>query len=369
VDHVYCADNVTPRGPLRSVPGLTVHPVGLAHPFEKYSLLRRTKSEVDVGRKYAAALRAQRPDVVIAANMPVLSLAMLTTAAQQHQRPVVAWLQDIQSGLALTMLPRPLRRLAQVLAHVERKALGQATAVVAISDALAEEIARWRGLDAERITVIENWAPVTNIVPVDKSNPWSRAHDLAGRFTFMYSGTLGRKHQPGLLLQLARQLHVVDPEARVVVISETEEARKLAAAAADEDLGTLVHLPYQPFDELSNALGSADVLVALLEPDASAFCVPSKVTSYMCAARPVLANIPQDNLAAQLLTERSGAGLVSSNLDDFLANARLLHDDTEGRWLRGEAGRRYAEANFRIDQKVDRFAYILTSVIGTRRSG
>jgi glycosyltransferase involved in cell wall biosynthesis len=57
-------------------------------------------------------------------------------------------------------------------------------------------------------------------------------------------------------------------------------------------------LPFQPADDLPDVLGSADVLVALLEPDATKFSIPSKVLSYMAAGRPILGLMPADNPAA-----------------------------------------------------------------------
>ena len=53
-------------------------------------------------------------------------------------------------------------------------------------------------------------------------------------------------------------------------------------------------LPYQPFGRLSEVLASADVLVALLESDAGAYSVPSKVLTYLAAGRPILGAIPAE---------------------------------------------------------------------------
>ncbi|MCE0445535.1 hypothetical protein LT493_12320 [Streptomyces tricolor] len=54
-------------------------------------------------------------------------------------------------------------------------------------------------------------------------------------------------------------------------------------------------------------LGTGDVLVVLLGPDAGQFSVPSKTLSYLCAGRPVLGLMPADNLAARLLRQAGSA--------------------------------------------------------------
>jgi hypothetical protein len=66
-------------------------------------------------------------------------------------------------------------------------------------------------------------------------------------------------------------------------------------------------LDYQPYGQLAEVLATADVLVALLESSAGIFSVPSKVLAYLCAARPLLASMPKENLAARTI-ERAGAG-------------------------------------------------------------
>jgi glycosyltransferase involved in cell wall biosynthesis len=105
------------------------------------------------------------------------------------------------------------------------------------------------------------------------------------------------------------------------------------------------------------------VLVAILEPDAANFSVPSKVLSYLCAARPVLAAIPSTNLASRVIT-KAEAGLVVDPADEggFLAAAARLHGDSALRETLGKAGRRYAEGNFSIGPIADRFERLLAGV-------
>ena len=108
-------------------------------------------------------------------------------------------------------------------------------------------------------------------------------------------------------------------------------------------------------------LASADVLVALLETDAGAFSVPSKVLTYLSAGRPILAAIPAVNRAARTIAD-AGAGIVVEPGDrGALVNAaqRLASDDA----LRGAcaaAWRRYADTAFDIEAITDRFEAVLS---------
>ena len=109
-------------------------------------------------------------------------------------------------------------------------------------------------------------------------------------------------------------------------------------------------------------LASADVLVAILEPDAGIFSVPSKVLSYLCAGRAVLAAMPVENLAARIIA-REDAGRVADPADaeSFVARARELLADGALRARLGANARAYAEDRFRIADIGDRFERILAA--------
>jgi glycosyltransferase involved in cell wall biosynthesis len=85
--------------------------------------------------------------------------------------------------------------------------------------------------------------------------------------------------------------------------------------------------------------------------------VPSKILSYLCAGRPVLAAMTPTNTAARILDQRAHAGLVVGPDDDhaFGAAALRLAKDPVLREELGRNGRAYAEAHFSTDQVLDRF--------------
>jgi putative colanic acid biosynthesis glycosyltransferase WcaI len=206
--------------------------------------------------------------------------------------------------------------------------------------------------------VIENWAPLDELPALPRDNEWAREHGLVDRFVFLYSGTLGFKHDPSLLLELARWAGA--DESVVAVVSEGPGSDWLAREGASEP--GLLLLPYQPYERLPEVLASADVLLALLEPEAGAFSVPSKVLTYLCAARPLLVAMPGENLAARIV-ERSGGGIVVSPqpVDALVAAAARLRSDKGLRTDLGRRARSYAEAAFDPEAVADRFERVIES--------
>ena len=354
VTHTWCSSNLTPHGDLRGGEGVTAVPVDSGGSFEKYRLVSRVRSEVVYGLRTARLVWRSRPDAVLTSNVPRISLALIALAARLRRARWVLWLQDLQSGLAEQSLRGPARIGSSWLRLLEHGLIRNADAVVVIDEGL---VAAVLDAGASSPTVIRNWAVVDDLPLRPKDNPWAREHGLdPERFVYLYAGTLGRKHPAELLVALAEEL----PEAQVVVVSEGVGAEWLAEARAARGLGNLVLLPFQPHDRLAEVLASADVLVAVLDAGAGAFSVPSKVLSYLCAGRAILAAIPEENGAARVVAQEANAGVViAPDVDAMRAAARALADDPAQRARFAAAARRYSEATFDVDDKAARFDALL----------
>jgi colanic acid biosynthesis glycosyl transferase WcaI len=321
----------------------------------------RLADERKYGMELAQRIKQFEPNVVLSGNCPLDAQAAALASAHGVGAGFVFWLQDIYSQAVGRILGRRFslagRLIGARFARLERRLLLASDAIVSISPDFLPFLEGW-GVRPERTTVIENWSPLDGVVPRPKKNSWSIQYGLAEDAVFLYSGTMGRKHHPGLLLALARAL----PNARVVVISQGHGTQWLRSQA--KEVANLRLLPYQPYGRLSEVLASADVLIALLQEDAGAFSVPSKVLTYLAAARPILAAMPRANLAARMITD-VGAGVVvaPTDTDAFIKAAQLFLVNPEARSRAAAAGRAYAENAFDIGPIADRFENALTAAI------
>ena len=353
VTYQYCDTNLSPHGDFENAP-VTVEAISTRTPFEKYKVGKRILSELEYGWGSARTLRQRRGEVSILNNLPLLSLPLPLIVARLTKARRVIWLQDIQSGLVAGVAGDGIA--ARAARWVEGLLLRRADTVIAISDELATA-ARDLGVRSDRIHVIENWAPIDGVPTHARDNDWARAKGLGDRPRFVYSGTLARKHSPETLTELAAAV----PGADIVLVSEGVGADWVRTGAADRKLTNVHVLAFQDHRDLPLVLASADVLVALLTRDAASHSVPSKVLSYLCAGRPILAAIPADNTAARMITERAGAGITvePGDVDAFVSAAIGLLDDAERRTSMGANGRRFAEATFSSDRIAHRVLELL----------
>jgi colanic acid biosynthesis glycosyl transferase WcaI len=366
--HLHCPSDVTGKGALQRRDGdpPTFDVAGVPHGegFAKYSPAKRLVHELTYTRRLLKRIRPFRPDVVLIANTPLFAAASLVRNLGRAKIPAVLWQQDILS-VALSRhfeerMP-PLGGLLRIgFDRIERRLFRRAAGVVAISEDFVPTLARW-GVPDDRRNVIENWAPLDELPLRSKDNSWAREQGLLGKTVVLYSGTLGLKHNPDLLLQAALRLQDRQ-DVRIVVVSEGLGAEWLDSRRPEN----LLVLPYQRYDRLPDVLGSADVLTAILEPAAGAFSVPSKVLTYHCAARPLVAALPPENLAARII-QRADSGLVRdpADIEGFIEALQRLLDDGELRARLGRNARDYAERTFDIDAIGDRFEGVLSAA--TRR--
>ena len=378
--HLYFDSFHSPRGNVLRLPcdpgGFSIEGLEFDCPFEKYNLVKRRLHEARYGRLAADRIAAFRPDALVASNTPIDAQNIIHARCRRLGIPIVFWLQDIYSMAIRSILRRKAIPFAPAIAacvaawygRAERRLLRESGAVVSISSDFENIMSQWR-VDPRRCFTIENWAPLDEVPAGRQDNAWSRRHGLAGKFVFLYSGTIGMKHNPGMLVHLADALAARPdipskaPPAEVVVISEGLGADWIKTRMAEKPRPNLRVLPLQPFRDVPDALASAGVLIALLGEESGEFSVPSKVLTYHCAARPLLLAVPARNLAARIV-ERNNTGLVvrPDNQDQFAAAARRLYSDAGLRRQCGENARRYAEEKFDIAGIAKQFEDILEGV-------
>lgn len=378
VVHAYASDLVTPRGALASAPddparlGFRAVPMAPEYREKKYSFLARRRLEREYGRELARVLEAEQPDIVISGNTPTEPQWMLLQAAQRRDVPVITWVQDFYS-LAVSRLARKMRPVLGAAAGwwyrwLDARCFRASAGLVVITEDFVDILRRF-GVRDHRIAVIPNWASLADLPVRPRHNAWSAAHGLDDKFVFLYSGTLGLKHNPELLVRLADRF-ANDPSVRVVVNSEGPGADMLRDCKRRWRRDNLLVLPYQPFGDLPDVHASADVLVAVLEADAGVFSVPSKVLSYHCASRPLLAAIPGRNLAARTI-RAAGSGLVVEPEDRamFISMAARLHASYALRATLGRNARAHAHQTFDIGAITSRFEDLVADVLADRGAG
>ncbi|MCP8890318.1 glycosyltransferase family 4 protein [Sphingomonas faeni] len=364
--HTYSAGFQTPKGNLVVAEddpvGFAIQPVRNSKPFVKNSFFRRRSQEIEIGHELAKLCADFKPDIVVSSNAPLDTQRILFEAARLQGAKFVFWLQDIYSEAIGRVIPSKFPIAGHLIAawykYLEFRILKNSDYVVAITPDFLPILSA-QGVRTDAMSVIENWAPLDELPRHPRENEWAQSHMPGDAIRIVYSGTLGYKHNPALLKELAWQL----PTAHIHVFSEGEVADKLRVESRSEGLRNLSIHPWVSFADLPKMLSGADILVAIIEPDAGIYSVPSKVLTYLGIGRPVLASVPLNNLAARLI-KNNQAGFASPPGQELelINKAQELAADPALRQVMGDNGRKYANHAFDIEAIGSRFLDILSSI-------
>jgi colanic acid biosynthesis glycosyl transferase WcaI len=368
----YCDELSTPRGglsPDADLELLTIEPIGIGQPIIKKNYFKRQWQDLLYARALVRHLRGAKPQLVVSANNPLMPQWALVRYCRQHGIPVVHWWTDIYSLAVRHSVGEKYGPLGRLIAwsyeKLEIHLLRRSQAVLAIAEQFRKIAERWRV--ETPLTVIPVPAPTERVRPGPKRNSWSIQHGVAETTNVMYCGTLGNKHHPEFLLSLAEKLRNRS-DVRVIVAAGGLGADWLRGKQESARLDNLLLLPFQSFEDYPNALAAADVQVTLLNREASAYALPSKVMSQLCSARAQAAIVPRDNQGATLVAEAE-AGIVFTP-DEFEASAVVIERmlaDADLRQRYGENGRRYAVERLSTEALASRYEELFEQVIAGQR--
>lgn len=364
--HVYRGDEITPHGALTKNEDdpatFDVMPLTAPTRLDKYSFTKRWIQQIQYGGLYAREIARFRPAVVISANTPLESQYRAQRYCRANGIAFVHWWTDFTGFTANAILTEKFGLLGAVPSRyfiaLERYLVRNSDHVIITTEDHFDQCDDW-GMDRAKVSVVHNWAPISEYPSRPRDNRWAREHGTVDRFCFMWTGTMGFKHNPELLLELAIR-HRDDPSVKVLVVSESIGARWLKEKADEMNLAGLEVIDFQPYEDVPDMMAAADVLVASVNNEVSFYAVPSKVLSYMCAGRPIALAIDGGNLAARIVTEHEmGFVCDPDDVTGFVDAASRLRADPSLCARMGENGRNYAMKHFDVVSIADDFETIV----------
>ena len=299
-------------------------------------------------------VRREKIDVVLTTSPPP-SLHLLGAAVKRTTG--AAWVADLRDPLT----SHPHRRgYESQLARLKEKSVGgvgrlvasQADAVVAASDAIAEEA---RALEPKgKVVTIANGCDFDDFAGL--------AHHTSNRLRITHTGHFHGKRDPKPFLRALAESGLDDVVVRFAGdfrAADREYAESLGLGDRIELLGDVSRRRSLELQRDSEAL-------LLLVPDSGGRgkgVLTGKIFEYLAAERPILAAVPPDGAAARLVRETGAGVIVASDDVDGLRQALL---DLHGRWRDGSLEGTPLSAEWRQKlargARVEELAEVLRSV-------
>lgn len=349
-----------------SVAGVTVHRVGHHVPTE-HSNRGRIRMEASFGAA-AATHKWDDPDVVIVVSPALLSGAAVVLRARLSRIPVGVVVQDVYSrGVVETGAVSG--RSAAMTARLESSVLRMADAVAVIHRRFAEPLAEI-GVDTGDLEVIRNWTHISDDAPVSGSAAVRQKFGWQPDETVvLHTGNMGVKQGLENVVAAAAVAESGKHHGRrmrFVLIGDGNQRAMLDDLARDTPAVQLID-PL-PGDEFRAALSGADILLVNERPGVGEMAVPSKLTSYFIAGKPILAATDPTSGSADEL-RASGAGIVIPPGDPhaLVESVRQLAGDEQSRQRFAGCGAAYAREHLSASIAVARYEKWITGLAQRRR--
>jgi glycosyltransferase involved in cell wall biosynthesis len=298
-------------------------------------------------------VRRERIDAVITTSPP-LSLNLIGAAVKRLTG--IPWVADQRDSVvqnadrrfertSVRMKEKALERVVQLVAR-------NADAVVAVSEAIADEV---RGFEpAGQVRVIPNGCDFDDFAGLE--------YRPDGRFRITHTGSFFGKRNPRAFLTALAESGLDDAVARFVGDFRSTDREWLEQLGLADRLELIPYVPRRRALELQR--DSEANLLLLPEAAGRGRVVPSgKIFEYLAAERPILAAVPPDGVAAQLVRE-TGAGVVVAPDDEHGLREALL--GLHARWRAGRLGDGYLseEQRHRLSRRtrVEELAELLWSL-------
>ena len=309
----------------------------------------RVLSEVSFAAR-ALASGVRRPDIVITVSPALLPVLSARALARRWGVPLGVVVQDLYSR-AMVEVGLLGDRSGGPATRLESFALKGADALVAIHERFAQTMVDSLGVDPDRITVIPNWTHVQP--PTEHRDETRRRLGWGSETVVLHAGNMGAKQGLAHVVDAAGLVDQSDDRLRVVLMGNGNQRKDLERRA--QGVANIDIIDGVPDGEFTDVLAAADVLLLHERPGVVEMCVPSKLTSYFAAGRPVLAATSSQSAAAHEI-QASAAGTVVSpgNPAALLEGLRSLISQPSLDEL-GQRGQAYARERLSEDAALDAY--------------
>jgi glycosyltransferase involved in cell wall biosynthesis len=283
----------------------------------------------------------------------------------------VPFVYEIQDMWPETLMATGMMRSRIALAMLDRLArfiYDRAAAITVISPGFKRNLIA-KGVPADKIHVIPNWADEDLYRPVPLDQALADKYGFTGRFNVVFAGNMGFAQGLDTVIEAAHQLSDL-PEVQFVFIGDGVDEARLQRMVVEQQVGNVRFLGRHPAEQMPHFFALADALLVHLKRDPLfEITIPSKTLAYMACGRPILMAVAGD--AADVVRD-AGAGLTCTPQDPkALADAvRTLHTmPVAERERMGQAGREAFLNYYTRRVLMDRYEALFTEVAKTGRQG
>lgn len=264
---------------------------------------------------FLVLLRFRNSELLIVSNPPLLSF--LTYFRKRNYSVLI---YDIYpDALVSEGFMSDKNIIYKCWAKANTRFFKNASRVYTVSEGMATRLSKYGG----NIKVVPIWYNSDLKYISKKENKFIKNYNLEDKFIVLYSGNIGKGHNIKLLVQVAESIKD-NNDIMFVIIGDGWEKHLIEEYIREHSLTNVLILPYQPYDQLSMSLSSADLAYISVDDKAATLCVPSKTFNFLKLGIPLLC-IANENSELTKLIDKYKIGSAFKKDDITGIRTYILH--------------------------------------------
>jgi colanic acid biosynthesis glycosyl transferase WcaI len=287
------------------------------------NLWGRMRLESSFAALSAPYVRSSKANVVVAVS-PLIG-AVLAAHAGRRGRPLGVIVHDL-SGNAAVQSGTASGRAAGLVGAAEYAMLARADKIGVITQRFAADLTA-HGVLPDNISEL----PISSLIDGTELTTDQARRRLGwdeGVFTVVHTGNMGMKQGLEHLVSAASVADRNGMDVRFVFVGDGNQRADLEAQASG--LRNVQFMDLVSDEDYPVLLAAADVLMVHERPGVREMSLPSKLTSYVTARRPIVAAVDEHGITKALLDSHGAAVVAQSGDSEALLGAldRLRNDPT-----------------------------------------
>jgi colanic acid biosynthesis glycosyl transferase WcaI len=327
------------------------------------STLRRALSEATARATGSLAATAAAADVVVGVVPTIADGLVAASIARRRGTPYGLVFQDLvsvgasQSGVAS-------HRVTPLLTRLERHMVSRATAVGIVADGFRPHVEAL-GVPADHVLRLRNW---------NRLGPSTRDPRMTRRLlqlpedavVCLHAGNMGAKQALENVIECARLAQTRSPRLLFILMGDGNQRTALTRLVQRYRLRNTRFMDPQPDDAYSNILRAADILILNQRHTLIDMALPSKLTAYFSAGRPIVAAVrPESEAAVEIRAAQAGVSCAPEEPAGMLRAIQDLADDPSLRARLGSSGAQYCRAHLESPAVLPQWVSFVESLAGT----
>jgi len=315
-------------------------------------------------------LFGKRPDLILTQSWPIFGNGSIALVAKLRGVPLVLRVQDcypesLESQRRVTKrswIYKTVRKIDLMIAHSSKQ-------ILLISPVFRRLYEGDRGISPGKLSIVPNWGN-DEVVDAGSSSDLRFREKLSipeDAFVAVYAGNVGVAASVETVVQAGEKLQD-KMQIYVVIAGEGSQLGACREHIASRHLDrVIIHSPWKT-EETQAVLRMADVLLLPTKATQSLISVPSKLISYLMAARPVIAAVlPESDTGDAIVTSGAGWVIAPESADQMADAIAAASEHSKESLIRiGYAGQRYAREHLSRSANLPRVVRTLESAAGIK---